>query len=184
MENIKMNEEIENININKKPNFYFLISIVLISFSIIISTYLYIMNNNILKNIENLNTKVETYNKEINELKNNKWVIAYSVVKSSIFDINNNIKKSEVYNYINEFVSISQKYKLNFTWFNYSSQTISASAISESSNPKEDSIIKIYNFIRDFRSWDKSIFVLDPISNISWNSWKRTFNVLFKVAIK
>jgi predicted PurR-regulated permease PerM len=115
MENIKMNEEIENININKKPNFYFLISIVLISFSIIISTYLYIMNNNILKNIENLNTKVETYNKEINELKNNKLIIAYNTVKSSIFDINNNIKKSEVYNYINEFTNLNNKYKLNFT---------------------------------------------------------------------
>lgn len=176
-----MTEEIENINIDKKPNFYFLISIILTSFIIIISAYLFITNKNIIKNIEDTNSKIESYNKEISELKNNKLIIAYNTVKSSIFDINNNIKKSEVYNYINEFTNLNNKYKLNFTWFNYSNQTITASISSESLNWKEDSIIKIYNFIRDFRSWQKSIFILDPINSISWDSLKRIFNVSFKV---
>ncbi len=183
MENINQ----ENMKIKDFPkmqndfNVYFLVSIILAILVILLSAYFYISNNSLQKEIENANNKITEHNKIINELKSNKWIVAYEIVKKARLEINKNIETSYVQNYISELMSISRKYKINFSWFNYASYNITTSALAESTN-WEDAIKKISNFIKDYRVWNKTTFLLDPIQSISWDASKRSFQVSFKIA--
>ncbi|EKD66648.1 MAG: hypothetical protein ACD_49C00026G0023 [uncultured bacterium (gcode 4)] len=160
---------------------YLTISAILFTLVIIASIYLYVSNLNLWRSIEKAKTDIVGFQDQITKLEDNSEIVAYNTVKSAMPEIEKNILASQAYIYIDELKLISKKYSLDFSGFSYQDWKISTSAVASLTKEK-DAVEKISRFIKDYRDENKNMFVLNPVSNISWDYLKRSFEISFNLS--
>lgn len=148
-----------------------------------VSTFLFLENNNLTRSIETAKTESEQYDTSIAKLKGDKKIIAAELVKTNQADMMNKIRAGEVQKYISELITLSRKYKINLSGFNYSNGKIStaATAIAETTLATDDGVKKISTLVRDYRTGSGLIFSLGPVTNVSGYEQKRLFGLDFTV---
>lgn len=171
---------------NKKDH-TFLISLVLLIFSLAINGVVYSYNYYINKNIEGISSSIEQSKTAINNLKKNEKIRIYNLVDLNKKNIAILDKKSNIVEYIEHFKSIKSKYWIEFTGFNYSDWKITTNALAENKaltllSRKSASYIKVADFIEKYRlDTDKDAkFNLPFITTINWQS-EMKFDVNFEV---
>lgn len=167
--------------INKKIDWYFLVSVIIFISVVLVSIFFHINNNSIEKDIWVLNMNITEISKNIDELKSSNEVAAYDIIKSSKKDIEDSIAKSNASPYIIEFINISKKNKMYFSWLNFDWKQISTNATYVSKDEKEPSIEWVSKFIEEFREWRNKMFNLNPINSIAWDNSKRTFSATLEI---
>lgn len=165
-------------------NIYFAISIAISAVVISVTAFLYIYSMSIEKDTAQYMDSKSEYEQRISELKSNKEVASYDIVKNAKQGIEKSIERSEAQKYISEIYALKSKYSIEFTWFSFDWENISTSAKAAYKIKRawdNDSVALVSNFIRDFRTEQWKIFTLNPIWAISGDMLKREFEVWFKL---
>ncbi|MCK9272338.1 hypothetical protein M0P65_02215 [Candidatus Gracilibacteria bacterium] len=170
-----------NATLKGKSGVYLTISTILFTLVIIASIYLYITNLNLTKDLEKAKSDITGFQDQITKLEDNSEILAYNTVKSAMPEIEKNILASQAYIYIDELKSISKKYSLDFSGFSYQEGKISTSAMASLTKEK-DAVEKISRFIKDYRDENKNMFILNPVSNISGDYLKRSFEISMQLS--
>lgn len=165
-------------------NIYLTISLILFILVSAVSWILWTMQNKLQKDIQISNDKIVSFDKKIGELKKDNEIAAYDIVISSEQEISKNIEASQAQKYITEVISLGKKYKLMFSGFTYDWDNINSMATTNNKDNSTDSILVVSNFIKDFRTIWNPVFSLDPISSVTWDALKRTFDVTLKIIKK
>lgn len=173
----------------EKKNYYFIISVLLFILVIGSTAALWFFNDKLEKSIENNNNKISEYSKQIGELKSNSSILSYDIVKDNKSEIQATITKSMAQRHIDNLIILSKKQNIQFNWFSFDGLKIGTNA-SIVWDMKTDSMKLATNFIKAFRSPDKStvdinditaLYSLNPISTIWWDYTKRTFTITLDV---
>lgn len=162
---------------DKKQKYMTLASFWVFGLVIAICIWLFISNKMIEWNIESTKKSVSEYEKNIETLKNDKYVIAYSIINQTKDSINKEIEKSQVSKYLKEFDTIGNKFTfLTMQWFSYADGKISTTASVEWKD--KDAAFFIADFIKYFREENTSQFKIDTINWVTWNEKNRIFTPL------
>lgn len=168
-----------------KRNPYYIISILLLVFVLIVTGLLWFFDNSLVNNIENNNSKINEYNKKIWELKTNSNILSYDIMNNTKQEVESSIIKSEANLHIEKLLQISRVFNVQFVGFTFDWEKISTTA-NVSWVQKLTSMQVASDFIKACRSseWlDKtksdylSWYTLGPVTSIWWNELKRTFDV-------
>ncbi|MDD2565289.1 MAG: hypothetical protein PHZ26_00985 [Candidatus Gracilibacteria bacterium] len=165
-------------------NMYLVISIILLIVVSSISGILWTMQKTLQRDIQISNDKIANFDKQILELKKDNEIAAYDIVISSEKSISKDIEESKAQNYITEVISLGKKYKLMFSGFSYDGNSINTVATTNNKDSVADSVFIVSNFIKDFRTIGNPIFTLEPVSSVTGDILKRTFDVTLKIIKK
>lgn len=169
----------------EKKNYYFIFSIFIFTVVIFSTAALWFFNDKLEKSIENNNSKITEYSKQIGELKLNNNICSYDIVKDNKSEIQSTITKSMAQRHIDNLIYLSKKLNVQFKWFSFDWSQIWTD-VSIVWDIKTDTMLVATNFIKSFRAPDKTtsdtnktsmLYYLNPISTIWWDYTKRNFTI-------
>lgn len=177
MEPINKEEAIKK----EKKNPYLIISSFLFFVVVWWTIALWFVNNNLSKQIDENNSLISGYSKQINELRANSAILSYDIVYDNKTEIQNIIQKSAVQRHIDNVINMAKKYSVVMNWFSFDWEKITTSATIDNADGKLNTMKVASNFIMDFRTAKDLAYTLAPISTVWWNNSKRTFDVILTV---
>ncbi|MDD2516139.1 MAG: hypothetical protein PHF46_01480 [Candidatus Gracilibacteria bacterium] len=169
----KIKGTLEKMSVKQKVFTFF--SIFLIVTIVVLSTVLFISNSAKEGQLNSAKETTENYIKQIEVLKNDKYILAYNIVSQAKESIDLEITKSSVGKYLQEFERISKNNPLiSFAGFSYNNGKITTTASAEGRDDK-DAVFNITRFIKKSREDKESPFILEPITTISGDEKNRIF---------
>gem|GEM_PF-2837534 len=76
---------------------------------------LWFFNDKLEKSIDNNNSKIAEYSKQIGELKSNSAILSYDIVKDNKTEIQTTIAKSMAQRHVDNLISLSKKLNIQFS---------------------------------------------------------------------
>ena len=133
--------------------------------------------------LDNQNTELSNavihYDASMNEIKKDKRLQVYELLKLNEKTIGKLAEKSNVTTYIKYLKYIGSKYDIIFEGFNYTNGEVESSA-KVNTDDKGLAYAKLVNFISNFRKLEDRKFDLLFISSIIWHD-SISFNARFKI---
>ncbi len=175
----KNNFKQNSYKIKKIDNFK--ISLIILIFIITLTISIFWYNLYIEKQNNNLQSEIQVKNTAINNLENQKEIIAYSIYTKNKWLIKTLENYSKQTLFINHLFELSNKYKIFFKWYNFSKWKLQTTVIASSNNIVN--YRKTANFIKNYREDKNALFKLDFIKNISIknNQIDNVFNITFEL---
>lgn len=155
-------------------------AIVFLLIVILIAVWLYIFNSKLNKDIKEKNNEIKIVEIKLKELKNNKNLQVYNLLKANentIFELE---KRNQITKYIKKLNYIWETYWVIFSGFNFEWWELKTSAVVKAELWDEIAYQKTVNFIKKYRENKNSTFNLDFINFFDWNDYIK-FNTTFSL---
>lgn len=165
--------------LNEKSRGTYFSSILFLLVVVIATTVLYLYNNHLKSNIEEIQASITTIESNINEVENDKNIQIYRLIQLNKTVISSYESMNDVIKYINHINVIKGKYGLMFMGFDLSKWEI-VTNIKTSSDGEWLAYQKTRDFINKYRQDSKALFNLGFISSVEWMD-EIKFKVNFKI---
>lgn len=160
---------------------YLVISTVILIVVAIITWFIYYLNSSLVKQIEQWQNLISSYASQIENINKSPEIAAYDIVKNSSEQIKKEITDSQASIYVREMIKLWKTSKIVFSWFSFDWEKISTEAKAISRDDKTKAISIVSSFIKEFRTTKNAMFILDPITAISWDAVSRSFSATLKI---
>lgn len=157
-----------------------IVSISLFILIALLTVWLYSYNMFLSKQINSKKTELSKVEKNIKELKSDRKLQVYYLLKENSWVIEELEKRSMVTDYINHLIKISSENSISFSWFNMSWWKITTKASSKNKTNNILAYMNVKNFIKRYRADEEALFDLEFINSFEWMD-KINFNVIFSI---
>lgn len=156
----------DNLYKKKKKNPYIVSILFLITVSVI-TVIIYLYNQEVYKDINEIEVKIKEVELLINNIKKDERLQVYNLIEKN----NKSIEKlkyiSQVPTFIKHFKFLWRKYKMKLKTFNYSGGKINTEVLF--TNKRDLTYLRVVNFIKNYRESSDALFELNFINSVRWN---------------
>lgn len=181
-------ELLDETRVKSRDTFIYTISIAVALVVFLSTVFFYWENSRMDAKIQDIRTKTQEYQGQIEVLKKDPIVRAWELFFGQREALSWSINKSNAANYVREMQKIEKEFGLYFNGFSFSQDRITTSIMSQK-GVDTDAIQKIIKFIASYRAPNKpgldtgsgSQFLLSPVLSVSGDEEKRNISVDFKI---
>lgn len=170
-------EDIKVLNNNSKSGYF--TSIVFLVLVLVVTIVLYLYNNYLENDIEEIQTNISKIESNIKEVENDKNIQIYRLIELNKEVIASYESMNDITKYINHMNLLKSKYNLDFNWFDLAKWEITTS-IKTTSDNEWLAYQKTRDFINKYRLDTNWLFSLGFITSVEWMD-EITFKVNFKI---
>ncbi len=147
---------------------------------VLLTIWIYVFNIFLSQDIADKKIKLSKVEKNIKDLKKDRNLQVYYLLKENASVIEKLEKRSRVSDYINHLIKISSENSISFSWFNMSNGKILTKASSKDKTNNILAYMNVKNFIKRYRADEEALFDLEFINSFQWMD-EIDFDVTFSI---